>query len=223
LHLHHIANARGVVNPTYTDMPRLIQCAVSRRTALSVPAGCGFGSNKQTTLNIWLFNTHQFAHLGLPKGTLVLHGRTKSTSDVERRQMELARTIPGTTKSEAFTRNASPDHTAVSPACDEAGDAAHDDDPWNHPDSMRRYLDRLVGATPDSPNAITSTQPGGFPSKTGIIVDAAVLSQLGKKGGIFHYIKSTYNKQLHIVKQRGRQPHYLANTGKVRIQRLEWA
>lgn len=221
--VHHLTKPGGAVNPTYAEMPRLMQAALQRRAALAVPAGCGFGSNNQATLNVWSFNTHQFASLGFPKGTLVLHGRTQTTSEVEMQQMEIARNIPSTTKSEVFTtRNAQ--RRGASARCDGAGECdASSMLPWDHPESMRRHLDELVGLSSanQGPSVISSSTPGSV-RPTGIILDASVLLQLEKKGAIFDYIKAKYNKQLRIVKQRGRQPQFLANTGKVRINQIEW-
>jgi hypothetical protein len=244
--IHHLTKPSGAVNSTYADIPMLMQCALERRAALTVPAGCGFGTNDHAILNVWSFNTHQFARMGFPKGTLVLHGRTRTTSDAERVQMEIARNIPSTTKSEVFTRDVqrrrAPAPTATTPRCDFTvdgsgtctpaiviGDKVHRpddvsaDDPWNNTESMRRYLDRLVGLsrTGSAPTAVTLSVPGSA-EPTGIVLDAAVLLQLDKNGDIFHYIKAKYNQRLHICKQRGRQPQHLRGTGKVRIQKIEW-
>ena len=206
-------SARGTVHPTYAEMPQLMHAAVTRRVALSAPAGCGFGSNQKTMLNLWCFNTSQFAHLGFPRGTLVLHGRTKATGADERRRNEMARNVPQTSRREVFTRTVQPHTTRVTSADDaDTGDA---NDPWSHPDRMRRYLDHVLGASTDPFGTIDATAKG-------ITVDAIVLHQLGKTGALFHYIKAKYHRQLVIVRKRGRQPQHLQPTGKVRIAKLEW-
>lgn len=218
-HVHHMTKPSGAVNSTYADIPSLLRFALERRIALAVPAGCGFGSNNKTILNVWSFNTHQFARLGFPKGTLVLHGRTRTTSAVERMQLEISQNVPRTTKSEVFTRDVQR-RSAPNPP---SSSVPVPDDPWHNPESMRRHLDHLVGLsrTNCAANVITSSVPGSV-DPTGIILDGAVLLQLGKNGDIFNHIHAKYNKRLIVHKQRGRQPQHLISIGKVRIQKIEW-
>jgi len=224
--VHKIAKSNGVINETYKDVPQLTKNSVDDATAkvISSMPGCGFGDNTKTLLNIWYYNTSRYADIGLPKGTIVLDGRTKNASEEVIKKAKMERNIPKTTKLEAFT-SVQEDGEVV------YGNGAYSIqapiDTWHSIPSMQTYIENMIRVSfmelegQVLPRCIASNQIKGSKWQ-GIIVNDAVLKSLEKKGSIYNYLHSTYDVKLRIAKKSGTTPTELKEMGQLRLAKIEW-
>jgi hypothetical protein len=214
-----IAKPGGTINDTYKDMPRLISEAIAHDKGISViPPGCGLVPNE---MNIWVFNTEAYAALGFPKGTVVLHGRTKAASADEIQK----RAIPKTTKMEAFTIQHEDGEIIVG----NGAYAIHAPiDTWHNPAKMQEYVENMVRLSriqleggQAMPRCITSNQVEGSNWK-GIIVTEEVLQALEKNGVIYNYILRNYGDKLKVNRTSGKTPEHLKEAGQLRLAKIQW-
>jgi hypothetical protein len=223
--VHKLAKSNGAINETYKDIPQLTQNSVDDTTAKTISSmpGCGFSPiDKQLTL--WYYNTNKFAHLGLPKGTIVVHGRTKSASAEEMKKAKMERNIPNTTKLEAFT------------SIQEDGEVVYGNgsysihapiDTWHSVAKMQLHVENMIRVSLMElegqvlPRCIVSNQITGSKWQ-GILVNDAVLKALEKKGSIYNYLYSTYDVKLRIARKSGTVPADLKEMGQVRLAKIEW-
>ncbi len=220
--MHKMAKANGGINETFKDMPRLMREALTDNKAISViPPGCGFGSNEKALLNIWCFNTNEYADIGFSEGTIVLQGRTKTASADE----IIKRAIPKTTKMEAFTSQHEDGQIVV-------GNGAYSIhapiDTWHNPAKMQEYVENMVRLSRIEldggqvmPKCITSNQVEGS-NWQGILVNVDVLKALEKNGVIYNYINLTYGAKLKVKRTSGKTPEYLKEAGQIRLAKIEW-
>lgn len=219
---HKMAKPSGAINETFKDMPQLMSAAVNDEKAIStIPPGCGFGSNEKVLLNVWCFNTNAYAGLGFPKGTLVLHGRTRVASPEEIQK----RAIPKTTKLEAFTSQQEDGEIVV-------GNGAYSIhgpiDTWHNPLKMQEFIGNMIrisrtemtGGQP-LPKCITSNQVEASKWK-GIIVNAGVLKALEKNGSIYNHVHQAYGEKLKVTRTRGKAPEDLKEAGQIRLAKIAW-
>lgn len=224
--LHNIAKkSNGAINETYKDIPQLTKNSLNDATAKTISSmpGCGF-SPTNTQLTIWHYNTNKYADIGLPKGTIVLHGRTKNASEEELKQAKIEKNIPKTTKLEAFT-SVQEDGEVV------YGNGAYSIhapiDTWHSLPSMQTYVENMIRISLMElegqvlPRCIVSNQIKGSKWQ-GIIVNNAVLKALEKKGSIYNYIHSTYDVKLRIARKSGTTPTELKELGQFRLAKMEW-
>lgn len=222
--LHKIAKPNGAINETYKDVPAVTKDTLlsdnHKKTISSMP-GCGFSTNDKPLLNIWLYNS---AGYGFPEGTIVLHGRTKRASEAEVKQAEIERSIPTTTKLEAFTSKHE-DETVV------IGNGAYSIqapvETSSEPDVMQKYLANMITISrmefeaQTMPRCIVSNQLEGNKWQ-GIIVNELVLKAIEKNGIIYNYIKDNFGLNIKITKTRGKVPDYIREMKLFRLAKIEW-
>jgi hypothetical protein len=224
--LHNMAKkSNGAINETYKEIAKLTKNSLndaSAKTISSMP-GCGF-SPINTQLTIWHYNTDMYADIDLPKGTIVLHGRTKTASEDELKHAEMERNIPKTTKLEAFT------------SIQEDGEVVYGNgaysihapiDTWYSIPIMQKYVENMIRVSLMEmegqvlPRCIVSNQIQGSKWQ-GIIVNDEVLKALEKKGSIYNYLQTTYDVKLRIARTSGTIPSALKELGQLRLKKIEW-
>jgi hypothetical protein len=220
--LHNIAKPNGRdINSTYKDVPKLTHDSVFDITAKSIASlpGCGFDPIKPQ-LTIWHYNTNKFAGIGLPKGTIVLHGRTKHASEEDMKKSK----IPKTTKLEAFTSQQEDGEVVYG----NGAYAIHAPiDTWRSVATMQTYVENMVKVSLMEmegqvlPRCIVSNQVKGSKWQ-GIVVNDSVFKALEKKGSIYNYLHATYAIKLRIARKSGTTPTALKELGQLRLAKIEW-
>jgi len=222
--LRKITKSNGAINETYKDVPKVTKDTLlsdNNKKAISDMPGCGFSTIEKPLLNIWLYNS---AGHGYPAGTIVLHGRTKRASEAELKQAEIERSIPITTKLEAFTSKHE-DETVV------IGNGAYSIhapvETSSEPDVMQKYLANMITISrmefeaQTMPRCITSNQLEGNKWQ-GIIVNELVFKAIEKNGNVYNYIKDNFGLNLKITKTRGKVPDYIRDMNLIRLAKIEW-
>ena len=225
--LHKIAKSTGKVNETFKEVPQLTRDTLlsdEGKKAISSLPGCGFSTNDKPILNMWYYNTDKYSDIGFSRGTLVLHGRTKSATECEIKQLEIERSIPKTSKLEAFTSHHEDGEVVL-------GNGAYSIhapiDTWNVSANMQKHIENMIKVSRMElegtvlPRCITSNQVEGSKWQ-GIIVSNEVLQALEKKGGIYNYFKIHYSVKLKVTKTRGKTPEQMQEMGQVRLVKIEW-
>ena len=221
--LRNIAKVNGTtLYETYIEIPMITKETLETQgeKAISSFPGCGFGANDRAQLNIWNYNTNKFAHLGLPKGTIVLHARTKTASPLELLQAA----IPKTTNLEVFTSNHEDGEVVL-------GNGAYSIhapvDTWNEAEKMQKYIENMIRISHMEiegqvmPRCITSNQVEGSKWQ-GILVTVEVLKALEKNGDIYKYIKDTYDEKLKVTRISGKTPEKNKALGQCRLAKIGW-
>ena len=207
---------KDTVNDTYTGMPQLLHDSITSRVPITKHnAGCWFNTNDEDVIIVWEINSDMYSGMGFTRGSLIVCGRTKSSS---------GQYIPKTTGREAFTIRQEDDEVVE-------GNGAYSIqapiDTSHSVEVMQKYLENmmvlsLMGFDGNvMPRCVTSNQVEGTGWK-GILVNSSVLEALEKKGIIYNYIFTKYGEKLQIKKQRGKKSRELISAGQVRLTKIEW-
>ena len=201
--VHQMCALNGSINDTFKNVPLLTHGQLSNpeQESRTFP-GCGFGSNTSVQVIMFVVNTDCFEDLNFPRGTIILQARTREASEM----MQLIKSIPKTTKQEAFTSKREDDTevTGNGTCC-----LTIPNETSTSISSMKTSIDELIQISLLPREAvivsrsITSNQCTDN-TWQGILVNDGVLRALKSGGEIYQHIRDKFQVKLRLEKTRGR-------------------